>query len=154
MCKNYLSIYKWFHRHFLLCVYGTVAIGLILAGQVKEFKVIYILKGNLDFSMTSLVGWAMHERLNMNIYFLQLIMGLKIHSGVWLRMLYRWAHSCKSEVLFCIVRPFACSCGYDLSLEKIKWFFSMLGRVSKLSFMSVNIAWFCMPFWFGCGSRK
>ncbi|KAE9459071.1 hypothetical protein C3L33_09021, partial [Rhododendron williamsianum] len=30
--------------HFLLCIYGTVAIGLILAGQVKEFKVIYILK--------------------------------------------------------------------------------------------------------------
>ncbi|KAM1353875.1 hypothetical protein ACFX2H_033303 [Malus domestica] len=29
--------------HTLLCIYGTVAIGLILAGQVKEYKVIEIL---------------------------------------------------------------------------------------------------------------
>ncbi|PNX89127.1 putative S-acyltransferase, partial [Trifolium pratense] len=30
-------------RHFLLCMYGTVAVGLILAGRLKELKVVYIL---------------------------------------------------------------------------------------------------------------
>ncbi|KAF7138363.1 hypothetical protein RHSIM_Rhsim07G0178000 [Rhododendron simsii] len=39
--RYFVAFLLW---HFLLCVYGTVAIGLILAGQVKEFKVIYILK--------------------------------------------------------------------------------------------------------------
>lgn len=29
--------------HFLLCIYGTVAIGLVLAGRLKELKVIHIL---------------------------------------------------------------------------------------------------------------
>ncbi|MCL7051088.1 hypothetical protein MKW94_010322 [Papaver nudicaule] len=37
------KIPKCFYRHFLLCVYGTIAIVLILAGQLKEFKVIHIL---------------------------------------------------------------------------------------------------------------
>ncbi|XP_058223717.1 probable protein S-acyltransferase 17 isoform X3 [Rhododendron vialii] len=39
--RYFVAFLLW---HFLLCIYGTVAIGLILAGQVKEFKVIYILK--------------------------------------------------------------------------------------------------------------
>ena len=30
-------------RHFLLCIYGKVAIGLVLAGQLKEIRVINIL---------------------------------------------------------------------------------------------------------------
>nr|CAN82653.1 hypothetical protein VITISV_038833 [Vitis vinifera] len=30
-------------KHFLLCIYGTVAIGLVLAGRLKELKVIHIL---------------------------------------------------------------------------------------------------------------
>jgi palmitoyltransferase len=30
-------------RHFLLCLYGTVAIGFILAGRVKELRVVHIL---------------------------------------------------------------------------------------------------------------
>ncbi|GFZ02918.1 DHHC-type zinc finger family protein [Actinidia rufa] len=38
--RYFLAFLFW---HFLLCIYGTVAIGLILAGQVKELKVIYIL---------------------------------------------------------------------------------------------------------------
>ncbi|CAN0897533.1 Probable protein S-acyltransferase 17 [Linum grandiflorum] len=29
--------------HFLLCLYGTVAIGLILAGQLKELRIIHVL---------------------------------------------------------------------------------------------------------------
>ncbi|KAH7845476.1 hypothetical protein Vadar_002687 [Vaccinium darrowii] len=40
--RYFVAFLLW---HFLLCMYGTVAIGLILAGQVREFKVIYILKG-------------------------------------------------------------------------------------------------------------
>jgi len=32
-------------RHFLLCLYGTVAIGFILAGRVKELRVVHILTG-------------------------------------------------------------------------------------------------------------
>ncbi|XP_052191737.1 probable protein S-acyltransferase 17 isoform X2 [Diospyros lotus] len=38
--RFFMAFLLW---HFLLCVYGTVALGLVLAGQVKEFKVIYIL---------------------------------------------------------------------------------------------------------------
>ncbi|XP_048235959.1 probable protein S-acyltransferase 17 isoform X2 [Ricinus communis] len=29
--------------HFLLCVYGTIALGLVLAGRLKELRVVYIL---------------------------------------------------------------------------------------------------------------
>ncbi|XP_048424534.1 probable protein S-acyltransferase 17 isoform X2 [Pyrus x bretschneideri] len=38
--RYFIAFLLW---HTLLCIYGTVAIGLILAGQVKEFKVIDIL---------------------------------------------------------------------------------------------------------------
>ncbi|XP_057512419.1 probable protein S-acyltransferase 17 isoform X2 [Actinidia eriantha] len=38
--RYFMAFLFW---HFLLCIYGTVAIGLVLAGQVKELKVIYIL---------------------------------------------------------------------------------------------------------------
>ncbi|XP_059652585.1 probable protein S-acyltransferase 17 [Cornus florida] len=38
--RYFMAFLLW---HFLLCVYGTVAIGLVLAGQLKELKVIYIL---------------------------------------------------------------------------------------------------------------
>ncbi|KAL6989604.1 putative protein S-acyltransferase 17 [Sarracenia purpurea var. burkii] len=38
--RYFISFLLW---HFLLCIYGTVALGLILAGQMKELKVIYIL---------------------------------------------------------------------------------------------------------------
>ncbi|KAJ1375366.1 hypothetical protein SESBI_51097, partial [Sesbania bispinosa] len=30
-------------RHFILCLDGTVAIGLLLGGRLKELKVVYIL---------------------------------------------------------------------------------------------------------------
>lgn len=38
--RYFMAFLLW---HFLLCVYGAVAIGLVLAGQLKESKVIYIL---------------------------------------------------------------------------------------------------------------
>ncbi|GAB2218752.1 hypothetical protein Droror1_Dr00001982 [Drosera rotundifolia] len=38
--RFFMAFLLW---HFLLCVYGTIVIGLILAGRLKEFKVIYIL---------------------------------------------------------------------------------------------------------------
>ncbi|KAI3975695.1 hypothetical protein MKX01_023121 [Papaver californicum] len=38
--RYFIAFLLW---HFLLCVYGTIAIALILAGQLKEFKVIHIL---------------------------------------------------------------------------------------------------------------
>lgn len=33
------------YRHFLICLYGAVVLGLILAGQLRERKIIYILTG-------------------------------------------------------------------------------------------------------------
>ncbi|KAK7284309.1 hypothetical protein RJT34_19054 [Clitoria ternatea] len=38
--RYFMAFLLW---HFLICVYGTVAIGLILAGRLKDFKVIDIL---------------------------------------------------------------------------------------------------------------
>ncbi|KAK7258764.1 hypothetical protein RIF29_24349 [Crotalaria pallida] len=38
--RYFMAFLLW---HFLLCLYGTVAIGLILAGRLKELKVIHIL---------------------------------------------------------------------------------------------------------------
>ncbi|OVA04389.1 zinc finger protein [Macleaya cordata] len=38
--RYFMAFLLW---HFLLCVYGTIAIVLVLAGQLKEFKVTYIL---------------------------------------------------------------------------------------------------------------
>jgi hypothetical protein len=35
-------------------MYGTVAVGLILAGRLKELKVVYILTGNIDLPVKSL----------------------------------------------------------------------------------------------------
>lgn len=34
-------------RHFLICLYGAVALGFVLAGRAKELKVVYILTGKL-----------------------------------------------------------------------------------------------------------
>lgn len=45
-----LSLFIWWTgRHFLICLYGALVLGLILAGQLKEHKIIYILTGNLMF---------------------------------------------------------------------------------------------------------
>ncbi|KAL1350588.1 hypothetical protein HN51_014625 [Arachis hypogaea] len=38
--RYFMAFLLW---HFLLCMYGTVAIGLVLAGRLKELKVVYIL---------------------------------------------------------------------------------------------------------------
>lgn len=38
--RFFMAFLLW---HFLLCIYGTVAIGLVLAGRLKELKVIHIL---------------------------------------------------------------------------------------------------------------
>ncbi|KAG2695396.1 hypothetical protein I3760_07G011300 [Carya illinoinensis] len=38
--RYFMAFLLW---HFLLCIYGTVAIGLVLAGQLKELRVTYIL---------------------------------------------------------------------------------------------------------------
>ncbi|WVZ57026.1 hypothetical protein U9M48_007472 [Paspalum notatum var. saurae] len=37
------TLSSFHNRHFLICVYGAVVIGFILAGELKERKVIYIL---------------------------------------------------------------------------------------------------------------
>ncbi|EEF49758.1 zinc finger protein, putative [Ricinus communis] len=38
--RYFLAFLLW---HFLLCVYGTIALGLVLAGRLKELRVVYIL---------------------------------------------------------------------------------------------------------------
>ncbi|KAF5453941.1 hypothetical protein F2P56_023650 [Juglans regia] len=38
--RYFMAFLLW---HFLLCIYGTVTIGLVLAGQLKELRVSYIL---------------------------------------------------------------------------------------------------------------
>ncbi|XP_056166075.1 probable protein S-acyltransferase 17 isoform X2 [Syzygium oleosum] len=38
--RYFMAFLLW---HFLVCIYGVVAIGLVLAGQLKESRVIYIL---------------------------------------------------------------------------------------------------------------
>ncbi|KAL5835546.1 hypothetical protein ACOSQ4_015043 [Xanthoceras sorbifolium] len=38
--RYFMAFLLW---HFFLCLYGTIALGLILAGRLKELKVIYIL---------------------------------------------------------------------------------------------------------------
>uniref|UniRef100_A0A2P2KA18 S-acyltransferase n=1 Tax=Rhizophora mucronata TaxID=61149 RepID=A0A2P2KA18_RHIMU len=38
--RYFLAFLLW---HFLLCVYGTIGLGLILAGRLKELRVVYIL---------------------------------------------------------------------------------------------------------------
>lgn len=42
-----------FCRHFLLCLYGTIVIGLVLAGRLKELRVVYILTGKDDLPFKS-----------------------------------------------------------------------------------------------------
>ncbi|KAJ7978037.1 S-acyltransferase [Quillaja saponaria] len=38
--RYFLAFLLW---HFFLCLYGTVAIGLVLAGRLKELRIVYIL---------------------------------------------------------------------------------------------------------------
>uniref|UniRef100_A0A803PU68 S-acyltransferase n=1 Tax=Cannabis sativa TaxID=3483 RepID=A0A803PU68_CANSA len=38
--RHFMAFLLW---HFLICIYGSVALGFILAGQVKELKVVHIL---------------------------------------------------------------------------------------------------------------
>ncbi|GAV63236.1 zf-DHHC domain-containing protein [Cephalotus follicularis] len=38
--RYFLAFLLW---HFLLCLYGTIAIGLVLAGRLKELRIVYIL---------------------------------------------------------------------------------------------------------------
>ncbi|XP_058223716.1 probable protein S-acyltransferase 17 isoform X2 [Rhododendron vialii] len=77
--RYFVAFLLW---HFLLCIYGTVAIGLILAGQVKEFKVIYILKAyyGIENSFWSLaphvVQCAFLMVLTLNVF-------LSCNSGCW-----------------------------------------------------------------------
>lgn len=94
MAGSILIYLQCFRRHFLLCIYGTVVIALILAGRLKELRVIYILTGILDVCRHNFHRVA--ELLigaNMNIslisFVMQFIMALKIHLAVWLRMLYK-----------------------------------------------------------------
>lgn len=39
-----------FCRHLFLCLYGIVALGFVLAGRLKELRVVYILTGNDDIN--------------------------------------------------------------------------------------------------------
>ncbi|KAK6911485.1 Palmitoyltransferase, DHHC domain [Dillenia turbinata] len=50
--RYFMAFLLW---HFLLCIYGVVALGLLLAGRLKELKVIYILTGKMNspFSLDS-----------------------------------------------------------------------------------------------------
>lgn len=43
------------YRHFFLCLYGTVVLGLILAGELKDRKVVYILTGDVVSLFISLI---------------------------------------------------------------------------------------------------
>ncbi|XP_010279466.1 PREDICTED: probable protein S-acyltransferase 17 isoform X2 [Nelumbo nucifera] len=38
--RYFMAFLLW---HFLICLYGAIVLGLVLAGQLKEFKVIYLL---------------------------------------------------------------------------------------------------------------
>ncbi|KAK9086606.1 hypothetical protein Syun_029000 [Stephania yunnanensis] len=51
--RYFLAFLLW---HFLLCLYGAAVLGLILAGRLKELKVIYILTVyyEIDYSFSSL----------------------------------------------------------------------------------------------------
>lgn len=64
-------------RHFLLCLYGTIVIGLILAGRLKELKVVYILTGNRNLQVIYIkikfVSYA-HFETSLLILILQFIM--------------------------------------------------------------------------------
>ncbi|XP_077239892.1 DHHC-type zinc finger family protein [Tasmannia lanceolata] len=41
--KNTRYFMAFLFWHFILCLYGTVVLGLVLAGQLKELKVVYVL---------------------------------------------------------------------------------------------------------------
>ncbi|XP_022719745.1 uncharacterized protein LOC111277596 [Durio zibethinus] len=43
MFQGSRSLFHYLPIHILLCIYGTIAIGLVLAGRLKELKVVYIL---------------------------------------------------------------------------------------------------------------
>lgn len=72
ICDSFMSC-----RHFLLCLYGTVAIGLILAGRLKELRVVYILTGNIDPQVISILRlscffywfWDFYSYLNFAAYY-------------------------------------------------------------------------------------
>jgi len=38
-----LNTLLWFCRHCLLCIYGAIALALIIAGRLKELRVVYTL---------------------------------------------------------------------------------------------------------------
>jgi hypothetical protein len=50
------------NRHFLLCVYGAVVLGFVLAGELKERKIIYILTGNLMHFLEDMLPSALSTR--------------------------------------------------------------------------------------------
>jgi len=52
--KNTRYFMAFLFWHFFLCVYGVVILGLILAGQLKERRIIYVLTGCL-FLLTILI---------------------------------------------------------------------------------------------------
>lgn len=56
-------------RHFLLCLYGAVAIALVLAGRLKELRVIDILTGALTTPL-NVIGAQLHVRPKVIVVFL------------------------------------------------------------------------------------
>ena len=51
--RYFMAFLLW---HFLICLYGTVAIGLVLAGRLRELRVVDILTGNIDLQLISIFG--------------------------------------------------------------------------------------------------
>lgn len=66
-------------------MYGTVLIGLILAGRLKELKVVYILTGNINLEVNICLKIELYLTVFDSSFFivtLQFIMELKIRFGI------------------------------------------------------------------------
>ncbi|KAB1996049.1 hypothetical protein ES319_D13G203800v1 [Gossypium barbadense] len=55
--RYFLAFLLW---HFLLCIYGTIAIGLVLAGRLKELQIVHVLTVyyGVDNSLRSLAPYV------------------------------------------------------------------------------------------------
>lgn len=75
----------FFYRHSFLCLYGAVGLGLILAGELKEKRVIYILTGKLAYIQICNYRHDMGLIFGF-VFWVQFIIALKILSTVYLLM--------------------------------------------------------------------
>lgn len=61
--RYFLAFLLW---HFLLCIYGTIAIGLVLAGRLKELQIVHVLTVyyGVDNSLRSLAPYVVQWLLD------------------------------------------------------------------------------------------